>query len=60
MDRATALGRMPQVYAEALRLREDGFEDTAIAQRLGLPPESMPSLFRIADAKLAELLMQAV
>jgi len=57
MDLDTALGRMPQVYAEALRLRGDGFDALAIAERLLLPPESMPSLFKLADAKLAALMV---
>jgi hypothetical protein len=47
---------MPQVYAEALRLRGDGFDTLAIAERLLLPPESMPSLFKLANAKLAALM----
>jgi hypothetical protein len=56
MDLDTAFGRMPQVYAEALRLRGDGFDTLAIAERLLLPPESMPSLFKLANAKLAALM----
>jgi hypothetical protein len=57
MDLDTALRRMPQVYAEALRLRDEGFDALAIAERLLLPPESMPSLFKLADAKLAALMV---
>lgn len=56
MDLDTALGRMPQVYAEALRLRGDGLDALGIAERLLLPAESMPSLFKLADAKLAALM----
>jgi hypothetical protein len=56
MDIDAALGRMPQVYAEALQLRDNGLDALAIAERLLLPPQSMPSLFKLADAKLAALM----
>ena len=56
MDRATALSRLPEAYAEALRLRDAGLSHAAIARRLGVPTEAMVLLLRLADAKLAHLM----
>jgi DNA-directed RNA polymerase specialized sigma24 family protein len=56
MDRAAALSRLPEAYAEALRLRDAGLSDAAIARRLGVPAEAMALLLRLADAKLAHLM----
>jgi DNA-directed RNA polymerase specialized sigma24 family protein len=56
MDRATALSRLPEAYAEALRLRDAGLSHAAIARRLGVPDEAMVLLLRLADAKLAHLM----
>lgn len=47
---------MPETYAAALRLRDAGFDDTAIATRLELEPEAVAPLLRIAAAKLAAVL----
>ena len=56
MDRATALSRLPEAYAEALRLRNAGLSHAAISRRLGVPAEAMVLLLRLADAKLAHLM----
>jgi DNA-directed RNA polymerase specialized sigma24 family protein len=50
-----ALGRLPATYAEALRLREHGKTDEAIAAQLGIEPEAVEPLVRVAEAKLAAL-----
>jgi len=44
---------LPEAYATALRLREAGCSDEMIADRLGIEPEAVPPLLRIAAAKLA-------
>jgi hypothetical protein len=56
MDRATALRRLPTAYSLALSWREAGIADEDIASRLEIPLESLPSFFRIAEQKLAEIL----
>jgi DNA-directed RNA polymerase specialized sigma24 family protein len=50
-----ALERLPATHAEALRLREHGETDEAIAGRLGIEPEAVAPLVRVAEAKLAAL-----
>ena len=55
MDRDKALAKLPTAYAEAIRLREQGIDDASIASFLGLEPEAMDSLFRLAEAKLKRL-----
>jgi hypothetical protein len=55
MDRASALRQLPAVYARALRLRDLGVDDDGVATFLDIPAESIPALFRIAEAKLLEL-----
>ena len=46
---------LPVVYAVALALRDAGLTLNEIASRLELPPESMPALVEIAEAKLSSL-----
>jgi hypothetical protein len=55
MDRASALRQLPAAYARALRLRDLGVDDDGVAKFLDIPAESIPALFRIAEAKLMEL-----
>jgi hypothetical protein len=55
MDRASALRQLPAVYARALRLRDLGVDDDGVAELLDIPAESIPALFRIAEAKLLEI-----
>ena len=55
MDRASALRQLPAVYARALRLRDLGVDDDGVAKFLDIPAESIPALFRIAEAKLMEI-----
>lgn len=51
--------RLPGVYAIFLTLRDEGLDDMDIADRLGLPVESLPLLARLAEAKSARLKGQA-
>jgi DNA-directed RNA polymerase specialized sigma24 family protein len=52
MDRSTAIDRLPEAYAAALRLYDEGHDDQAIAARLHLPAEAVGPLLRVATAKL--------
>jgi DNA-directed RNA polymerase specialized sigma24 family protein len=56
MDRATALNRLPETYANALRLRDAGLREKDIATRLGVPEEAIAALLRLAQAKLTRLM----
>jgi DNA-directed RNA polymerase specialized sigma24 family protein len=47
------LDGLPDAYATALRLRDAGCSDEMIADRLGIEPEAVAPLLRIAIAKLA-------
>lgn len=51
-----ALARLPVPYAEALRLARAGFDPRTIAERLGVPIESLATLFTLAEAKLARFI----
>jgi DNA-directed RNA polymerase specialized sigma24 family protein len=56
MERLEALGKLPGIYAEALRLRGAGLRTGAIAERLGLEVEAVPTVIRLAETKLERLL----
>ena len=58
MDRAEALPLLPEAYARALTLRERGAGPADIAADLDIVVEAVPSLLRLADAKLARLLAE--
>jgi hypothetical protein len=51
--RSDALDLLPLPYATALRLRDAGIQATLIAECVGVEPEALPTLMRIAEAKLA-------
>jgi DNA-directed RNA polymerase specialized sigma24 family protein len=51
-----ALRQLPDTYATALRLREQGHSTTTIAEALGVDLNAIDSLLELADAKLARLL----
>jgi hypothetical protein len=59
MEDECALGRLPETYAAALRLRARGLDEAAIAAELGLEPEAIRPLLQLAQAKLAALSNQA-
>jgi hypothetical protein len=56
MNRSRALGELPTMHAVALRLRDNGFDDHVIAVVLGIEDARVPSLLRIAEAKLRRLM----
>ncbi len=47
--------RLPGVYAMFLTMRDEGLDDMHIAERLGVPVESLLLLERLAEAKTANL-----
>ncbi len=55
MDRTDAIARLPESYALALRLHDAGVTHAQIAAGFGIEPQSVPSMLRIAETKLAEL-----
>jgi DNA-directed RNA polymerase specialized sigma24 family protein len=56
MDRERALCELPELYAVALRLRDAGLDEDAIAARLGMPVEGIRSVLTVAAAKLATVM----
>ena len=56
VDRTTALNLLPEAYAEALRLRDAGYQPAEIARRLEIAPEAVTSALELAEAKLARLI----
>lgn len=56
MDRSTAIDQLPEAYANALRLYDQGHNDQAIAASLGVAPEAVGPLLRLATAKLHSIL----
>jgi DNA-directed RNA polymerase specialized sigma24 family protein len=58
VEREEALSRLPDGHAQALRLRDRGLDEKAIAESLGIPISAVRPLLRIAEAKLARLLTE--
>ena len=56
MDRSQALEALPNAYAIALRLRDEGVEPDAMARVLDVEPEAIGPLVTLAEAKLAGLM----
>ena len=56
MDRSEALQALPETYAIALRLRDEGVELDAVARVLDVEPEAVGPLLTLAEAKLAGLM----
>lgn len=56
---ADPVDQLPALYASALRLRDAGLPDNDIAERIGVHPEAMDAVFRLAEAKLALLLAES-
>lgn len=55
MDADEALAALPEVYADALRLRAQGLAGAEIAMRVGVPGSAVDALLRLGAAKLARL-----
>jgi hypothetical protein len=58
VDRAEALQALPDTYAIALRLRDEGVEPDAVARVLDVEPEAVGPMLELAEAKLAGLIDQ--
>jgi DNA-directed RNA polymerase specialized sigma24 family protein len=58
MERGEAIGRLPSTYAAVVELLDEGADEAAIAERLGVEPTSVPALVVVARAKLARLLRE--
>jgi hypothetical protein len=56
MDRAAAIAELPEAYATALRLSDQGHDDDTIAQRLGIEREGLEPLLHLAAVKLNGIL----
>jgi hypothetical protein len=56
VDRSQALEALPNTYAIALRLRDEGVEPDAMARALNVEPEAVGPLVTLAEAKLAGLM----
>ena len=54
VDRTAALSRLPEPYAAALRLHDEGRDDP-IADELTIDGAGVPALLQLAEAKLARL-----
>lgn len=50
---------LPAVYRQALLLRDGGMPYETIAEALTIEPEGVPALMRLAEAKLANLLVSS-
>jgi orotate phosphoribosyltransferase-like protein len=55
VDRVAALQLLPEVYARALRLRDEGAGTARIASELRIAPEAVASALELAEAKLTRL-----
>jgi hypothetical protein len=49
------LDALPETYALALRLRDEGLDEAAIGRVLDIEPESVAPLLVLAQSKLAAL-----
>jgi len=56
VDREEALTLLPEDYATALRLRDEGLTSVAIAIRLGVDEAVIATLLEIGEGKLRRLL----
>lgn len=57
VDRCEAMSLLPEAYRQALLLRDRGMPYKAIAAALTIEPEGVPALLKLAEAKLANLLV---
>lgn len=48
---------LPEAYRLALVLRDRGMHFKAIAEALAIEPEGVPALLKLAEAKLANLIV---
>lgn len=57
MDRDQAIAALPAPYGHVVRLLDHGTPAAAVAEQLGIDPEAAPVLVKVAEVKLAELLV---
>lgn len=57
-SRRAAIDRLPLPYSSALRMRAAGISCDLIAECIGVEPEAMQTLMRLAEAKLAAQLQR--
>lgn len=55
MERERAPHQLPEAYATALRLRDQGLDTRSVAEAPNIPCEAVDPLLELADAKLARL-----
>ena len=55
MDQRDALDRLPEAYAKALKLQAAGADAASLAEAIGVAPEAVPALLKLAHAKRAVL-----
>ena len=58
MDLQSAMDRLPEAHARALRMRESGLSHQEIADSLQAPIEAIGTILAIAEAKLSALLSE--
>lgn len=58
MEREAAIAELPTAHAVAIRMRDGGADDAAVAAALGIDTEEVPPLVTIAEAKLEALLVE--
>jgi len=56
MRRDEALRRLPESYALALRLRDEGLNDGAISRVIDIDSLAVPAFMDLAERKLSQLL----
>jgi DNA-directed RNA polymerase specialized sigma24 family protein len=56
MEGSPAPSVVPEVYANALLLRDRGLSPEAVARKLDIPAGAIGSFLRVAEAKLDHLL----
>jgi hypothetical protein len=56
MDLATAMSELPEAHAAVLRMHQAGTSEAEMVKALGIEPEALAPLLRVAQAKLASLL----
>ena len=58
LDVQDAMGSLPRVHLLVLRAALVGFDDAQLAALVGVPPESVRPLLRVAAAKLGRALAE--
>lgn len=59
-DRSAALRLLPELYARALQLKDEGLDEAAMSERLNIPLEAVGPCIRVAKLMLARILNGSV